>query len=607
MNYKLPLLTILLLLLTGASAAKDDQDTTFQHLRLEYLKLYNSPQQSERFYDLSQQLMNHFQQEGNLKSYYKIRINEALYDTEHGSIYRAVKKANDILEDMKKDQIKEYGIVYTVLGTIFDTRGNYRMAGQYYRKALDAADKNDKGTLVSIYSRLSSLKSTREPKEAWEWNEQFGKMAADTPEHYKVYLVLKAQICFFLEDKQQFEDNYQKLEDFMQQHPQLDQNGMLLTKMMHEVVTGQYDKALQTMKADSIPHNAFDQLDIRIKAYQLMGMGEEALAVVNLRRDYRDSLNSDMIFDNINEINGEMELAKLNEKAAKEREMWLIVVIVLLLAALGLIIWRHLTRHRYRKKLIKQNKELEIALSRAEESDRMKDSFIEHVSHEIRTPLNIITGYAQIVTNPNYGLKEEERNRMLSDISKNTTELTYIVNELLEVAQNESREHYPTDDTIAVNSFCRKMLEKAEMKNNGRLELKFVTQLSDDYTFNSNEPVLGKVLEQLLSNALKFTKEGWVELKVHESPDLGLVRFIVTDTGIGIPAQYQEKIFERFFKVDTFKQGFGLGLTISRKIASLLGGSLALDKEYSGGARFILSLPCSHHNEENSEFTTIFQ
>jgi signal transduction histidine kinase len=243
------------------------------------------------------------------------------------------------------------------------------------------------------------------------------------------------------------------------------------------------------------------------------------------------------------------------------------------------------------EQLSKQNKQLEIALSRAEESDRMKDSFIEHVSHEIRTPLNIITGYAQIITNPEYELDDEERNRMLNDINKNTSKITYIVNELLEIAEDDSKQHYPKNDLIAVNEFCRKIMDYAERINSGRLKMLFNSELTDDFSFYSNRHVLEKVIEQLLNNAIKFTHTGFVELKVHESPDHGVVRFIVTDSGIGIAEENQEHVFDRFFKEDPFKQGFGLGLTMCRKMAILLGGSLFLDKEYKAGARFILTLP----------------
>ena len=115
--------------------------------------------------------------------------------------------------------------------------------------------------------------------------------------------------------------------------------------------------------------------------------------------------------------------------------------------------------------------------------------------------------------------------------------------------------------------------------------------LDQDFTLRTNKIALKKILNQLMKNALKFTKEGEIELKIRERAANGGVEFTVTDTGIGIDKKYHEKIFERFYKVDTFKQGLGLGLTMSRKMAELLGGSLDIDDSYKKGARFVLILP----------------
>lgn len=221
----------------------------------------------------------------------------------------------------------------------------------------------------------------------------------------------------------------------------------------------------------------------------------------------------------------------------------------------------------------------------------MKTAFIEHVSHEIRTPLNVITGFAQVITNPDYQLDEEERNSMLNDISKNTIEITNIVNELLEVAEDESREHYQREDSVDVNQLCQEVMAQAAILNNGRLALQYKNLLDDGYLLRTNRQALTKILAQLMKNAVKFTDEGTVELKVREHAGNGGVEFTVTDTGIGIAQENQEKVFERFYKVDSFKQGLGLGLTMSRKMAELLDGSLQIDKSYQKGTRFILVLP----------------
>ena len=157
-------------------------------------------------------------------------------------------------------------------------------------------------------------------------------------------------------------------------------------------IDGNYSKALDILQHDSPDFDALDRCDMRIRICELMGNKERAIKEVAYRRDLRDSLNSDMMFESINEINTEMGLQKIKEEAQQEREeankrqrLLMAVAIFLLLIALALTISRSLIRRRLEKKLIRKNKELEIALSRAEESDRMKDSFIQHVSHEIQS------------------------------------------------------------------------------------------------------------------------------------------------------------------------------------------------------------------------------
>jgi signal transduction histidine kinase len=571
--------------------ARNEKDTAFLQLYKRYYQLYGEQGREKEFYEASEQMKDYYLKIGRKKTYYKMVVNEILFEAEHGKSYRAIRKANDMLEDIKEGDEKHYDMVYSALGTIYESRGNYRMADKYYMDALKNCNPSDTASLISIYSRLASLKCTREPEKAWEWNEKFGKLSGRFPDYHKIYLALKGEISFFLDDKAMFMNTYDSFQNYLKTHPNLDKFGIPTMEVIHTALMGNYQEALRILDQPSPDFNDIDKCDIRIKIFELTGNHEQALEEVNKRRDIRDSLNSDMMFNNLNEINADLGLAKLNEAQAKEREWWLAIVVVLLLIGIGLIASRYLQKRRYQKRLLKKNKELEIALSRAEESDRMKDSFIEHVSHEIRTPLNVITGYAQIITNPDYDLDAEERNQLLRDISKNTKDITEIVNELLEVAQDESKNHYQKDDIIEVNNLCRRVISIAEKQNAAQLQLTFDTEVDDSYCLKSNRHALEKVLNQLMNNALKFTQEGSINLRVHQSPDHGVVRFIISDTGIGIAEEHQERIFERFYKVDSFKQGFGLGLTMSRKIAILLGGSLYIDKNYTQGARFIMTLP----------------
>ena len=570
--------------------AQEQADTTFQRLYQYYFELFSSNKQDE-FYQISEKIQQHFLDKKDIVSYYKIRQNEILYDTQHGEIYKAIKKANVMLEDMKNDKVNRYDLVYTTLGAIFESRDNYRMAEHYYMDAINNVEKGDTLDLVHAIAQLVSLKISREPDKAWKWNERMGAMTTYGSAFYKVYLALKGQIYFFKGEKDHFMTNKKAYDECAKQTNDVRPYGWQIMNLIQKTFEGNYQEALQLLEHDIADLTEIGRCNYRIRIYEMMGEGELALREVDKRRDLRDSLNSDMLFNNINEINAEVGIAKLHDEAAKEREFWLFVVILLLILALGLMLSRYLVIRRYQKKIIKQNEQLEIALSEAKEADRMKSSFIEHVSHEIRTPLNVITGYAQIITNPDYALEAQERNQMLQAIAQNTTEITDIVNDLLEIAQDESKERYRRDDTIIVNALCRKIIGEMEQRNHGRLKLCFFSKLPDDFTIQSNQSGIDKILHHVLGNALKFTEKGTVELFVHDSPDHGCVRFIVTDTGIGIDKELHDKVFERFYKVDSFKQGFGLGLPTSRKIAIQLGGALAIDKEYENGTRLVFTLP----------------
>jgi signal transduction histidine kinase len=220
-----------------------------------------------------------------------------------------------------------------------------------------------------------------------------------------------------------------------------------------------------------------------------------------------------------------------------------------------------------------------------------KETFLMNISHEIRTPLNVITGFAQVIGNPSFKLSTEQRENIVNSIESNTREITNFVNELLEFSENEGQSRYSITDDIKINEFCNDLIKAAQMVNNGRLELICDSHVDDTKTIKSNSLALQRILRQLIGNGMKFTEKGSVTLSTALSDDLSQLFISVTDTGIGIPAEVQDRIFEKFYKVDSFKKGLGLGLPMAYRIAHQLGGDLQLDKEYTGGTRFVLSLP----------------
>ena len=275
----------------------------------------------------------------------------------------------------------------------------------------------------------------------------------------------------------------------------------------------------------------------------------------------------------------ELEMTAENERYMRQQHITRLAI----MAAVILLLFVYIVvRHRVQARLAK-------ALEHAKESDRMKTAFVQHISHEIRTPLNIITGFAQVVSNPDYELSDEDRNRIMADISHNTTEITNFVNELLELSESESQTHYQLDDDVDVAALCQEAIDAYEAKNQGRLMLSVSSELPAGYRLKSNAAAIRKILDCLMSNALKFTMSGSVTIRI--KTEKGHLKIVVEDTGKGIPKDQQEQVFERFYKVDSFVQGIGLGLTVARRTAQLLGGSLTIDPAYTTGCRVVLLIP----------------
>ena len=275
----------------------------------------------------------------------------------------------------------------------------------------------------------------------------------------------------------------------------------------------------------------------------------------------------------------EMEMTAENERYMRQQHITRLAI----MAAVILLLFVYIVvRHRVQARLAK-------ALEHAKESDRMKTAFVQHISHEIRTPLNIITGFAQVVSNPDYELSKEDRNRIMADISHNTTEITNFVNELLELSESESQSVYQLDDDVDVPTICQEAIEASETANQGRLVLSVNSELPEGYRLKSNAAAIRKILDRLMSNALKFTVNGSVTIRLKS--EKGQLKIEVEDTGKGIPHDQQERVFERFYKIDSFVQGMGLGLTVARRSAQLLGGTLTIDPTYTTGCRFVITLP----------------
>ena len=219
----------------------------------------------------------------------------------------------------------------------------------------------------------------------------------------------------------------------------------------------------------------------------------------------------------------------------------------------------------------------------------MKTNFIQQISHEFRTPLNILNGFTQVLTAPDMVLQKEEKADIQQRISESTERITSLVNKMLELSDANSQRVIDRSDSIAALVIASQAAENAGIQQDAHIKFTLQTDAQAETVMRTNLRSATRALTLLLDNARKFTKEGEVRLAIQKQP--ATIDFIVEDTGIGVPAQEAEHIFDEFVQLDEYYDGTGIGLTVARSIARRLGGDIRLDTSYSGGARFVMSLP----------------
>lgn len=243
--------------------------------------------------------------------------------------------------------------------------------------------------------------------------------------------------------------------------------------------------------------------------------------------------------------------------------------------------------------LLKTQKELTIARDQAEGANRMKTLFIQNMSHEIRTPLNAIVGFSQLMAENAKDSNKEDMKLYAQTINGNSELLLTLVGDVLDIAKMESGEIKMNLQPCSLQAICNMAVSnvKHRVKTGVKMYFQADTEASGDLYLTTDGTRLEQVLINFLTNASKFTNKGEIVLSYSVDADKRQIIFAVTDTGIGIPKDKAEVIFERFEKLDSFVQGTGLGLHICRLIANMLKGKVMVDTSYTGGARFLFIHP----------------
>ena len=286
------------------------------------------------------------------------------------------------------------------------------------------------------------------------------------------------------------------------------------------------------------------------------------------------------------------------QKSNSEFRFFLVIMLLatILFVLMMVYLWNHTQRqkrlNRLSRRLEATHAELSIANAKAQESEHQKTQFIRNMSHEVRTPLHSIVGFSQMLTDAEMApmLSKDDKAEMIKHINESSEQLSKLINDILDLTSMESGKYQMRYEMVSVDELCHKAIDQNMHHVKPGVEMRYNNN-EPELTISTDEVRVVQLLVNLLENSAQHTEKGSITLYVSTTATPGFVTFCVTDTGCGVQSEDMDKIFTRFHKVDSFKQGTGLGLDICRVIATKLGGAINIDRNYTDGARFWFTLP----------------
>ncbi len=544
--------------------------------------------------------------------------------------------AIELLDQMNYTANIDYANIHTFIGNCQlklghpqEADNNYQLAWKHYLKATESSDDitDYSGSIVGIVSITDAYIKIGQFSEALEWTNRFDELLTRYRQNPQ------SDLDFI--DKQWARLNFYKgcvFEGLNRKEEAMKAYKVAQGTQYAKTSDGQIEATnyLMTAKHWAEAADNFKVLEKQLTRYDMKMTLDNIRTYLlpkynaNIGANRKDSAmavatwicNSLEDAITIDRRNNAAELATIYDTQQKESELseqrislshqrFISTVVTLCLVVIGFCLFIYF-RHQAAIRLETAYRHLEVANARAEESSKMKSNFIQQISHEIRTPLNVLSGFSQVITTSDMVLDEETRADINRQILENTDRITGLVSKMLELSDANSKTVIEQTEIVDAIVIANDAIQASGIAEAGHLNFNIeVAPEAETAVLKTNQKSATRALELLLDNARKFTappealRKGEAQkdntqkkratLKVTIAPQA--VNFIIEDTGIGIPEQEAEHIFEEFVQLDEYYDGTGIGLTVARSIARRLGGDIELDKSYTGGARFVFSLP----------------
>ena len=563
---------------TSAETVDYKTDNTYLELRDSMHHAFNDGD-SLRFFPAVKKLEEYLLSKNDLHSYYTQRCNEIVFLMNRQKIYEAYMLGRQLSQELREKKLdKEMYMAYNMLGHINRYCGNKAAAKRNFSYVIELMEKYDYyESIPPIYMNIVNVEIDDDPEEALQMLDKALEIAKKySPERVFDIETRKTLTYFNGGDIPKFLEGYEAYRKGVAEGKSAVHGRSM--EVYYLVCQGKTEEAVK-MAREELGEESYETIT---KIYERAGRWEEAFKSLQNEVAAKDSINNVVLTNSMAGIREQLTAYDAERKSARARTIGLsigLILLGLLVAALTYIV---LSRRKHLS-------ELKKAYDHALESDKMKTAFIKNVSHEVRTPLNIISGFAQVISNPDLASGIEDRQKIADMMQKNASIITSLIDEMLELSNSETAKDVVKEDQVELNKVLRDLLQENKNLASKETVLRFESSLNEDYVITTNKMMLKRIVSSLVDNAIKNTSKGAVTLKV--AADKDNLTLIVEDTGNGIPANEAEHIFERFFKIDSFKEGLGLGLPLCRSMTERLGGTVRLDTEYKTGARFIVTLP----------------